>query len=87
MSSYRRESFRTVSRLDVLEDEFPRTTCSVKGCNGREPHPWPGAFGTRYLCSYHMAQYRAHAKIVQAIRNIRPPKKVRMRGSTRTGAP
>jgi hypothetical protein len=58
----------TAQRLDVLEDELPRSICSVKGCARTRPHPWPGNWGTRYICARHLPLYRQHSRVVARIR-------------------
>lgn len=69
--STRKNNIHAAERLDVLEDELPRGTCSVRTCGRGNPlYPWAGAFGTFWLCSRHRPLYRKHDVIVRRIRSL-----------------
>lgn len=64
-----REQLAASERLDVLETEFPRESCQVRGCGRHAAYEWAGAFGTRWLCSRHRGVYREHDRILRRIRS------------------
>jgi hypothetical protein len=72
----RRSNRLAAERLDVLEDELPRGTCHVTGCDREGRYEWAGAFGVRRLCSRHRPLYRKHDLILRRIRNL-PERDVR----------
>lgn len=64
----RRQTYFSAEALDVLETEFPREQCHVRGCEGQARYEWAGAFGTRWLCAHHRPLYREHDAILRRIR-------------------
>lgn len=70
LHSKRHQNREAAARLDVLEDELPREQCHVRGCERQARYEWPGAFGTRWLCSRHRPLYREHDRILKLIRDI-----------------
>lgn len=61
-----------IERLDVLEEDALRETCSVHGCRRTGAiYAVAGAFRTFYVCSRHRPLYREHARIVDRIRRLR----------------
>ncbi len=65
-----REQLAASERLDVLEEDLPRGTCRVQGCERTPTYEWAGAFGTRWLCSRHRPLYRTHDSILRRIRSL-----------------
>lgn len=68
--SVRSQNLLASQRLDVLEDEIPRETCQVRGCDRQARYEWAGNFGTRWLCPRHRPLYRMHDAILWRIRNL-----------------
>lgn len=66
-----REQLAASERLDVLEDEIPRETCSVRGCsNSAAIYAIPGAWRSFFVCSRHRPLYRTHQQILKHIRDL-----------------
>lgn len=59
-----------VERLDILEYEFPKGTCAVRGCQRNSPYPIAGTWRTFSVCSRHLPLYRRHRQILQRIRSL-----------------
>lgn len=70
MRDYERRARAAVERMDVLEDEMPRSQCHARDCERQARYEWAGAFGTRWLCPRHRQVYWVHERIVRRIRAL-----------------
>ena len=63
-------SMEGMAEFSVMDD-IPRSTCSVRGCEGEARYEQAGFHGTFWVCARHRALYRTHARIVEKIRSLR----------------
>lgn len=71
MKEAERQGRLAAERLDVLEEEIPRGSCSVRGCDRNARYEWAGAFDdTHWLCARHRKVYRTHDEILKRIRSL-----------------
>lgn len=67
----RLETIIAGERFDVLEEEMPRETCSVDGCDRSAAiYAIAGQWRIFWVCSRHRPLYRTHQRILERIRSL-----------------